>query len=169
VTLVDMPGLDERGRAASQVGAAETCRLIVWVASATQPARGPIRKQLDESARGARSWRGGPHCSSGADAYRRTAVRGRMGATYESPPATRRPRRSTAVNAVAGPSIGAWTRSCRSLMPAGRSPTISRSVGADCVELDEAKLVQLDACGRPTGTELSELRNQLLGDVARSV
>ncbi len=49
VTLVDMPGLDERNlplaALLTQVARAD---LVIWVASATQPARGPDRKGLDD-------------------------------------------------------------------------------------------------------------------------
>ena len=49
VTLVDMPGLDERAGAASELNAqAERADLILWVASATQPARELDRRALDD-------------------------------------------------------------------------------------------------------------------------
>jgi uncharacterized protein len=48
VLVVDMPGLDERtGTAAELLEEAERADLIMWVASATQPARGPDRKGLE--------------------------------------------------------------------------------------------------------------------------
>ena len=47
VMLVDMPGIDERTETAPELLAqAERADLIMWVASATQPARGPDRKRL---------------------------------------------------------------------------------------------------------------------------
>jgi uncharacterized protein len=49
VTLVDMPGLDERAAAASELNMqAERADLILWVASATQPARQLDRRALDD-------------------------------------------------------------------------------------------------------------------------
>jgi uncharacterized protein len=48
LSLVDMPGLDERkGLAGELLEQAQRADLIVWVASATQPARGPDRAGLD--------------------------------------------------------------------------------------------------------------------------
>ena len=49
VMLVDMPGLDGRAGTASELKAqAERADLILWVASATQPARAPDRAALDD-------------------------------------------------------------------------------------------------------------------------
>jgi uncharacterized protein len=48
VSVVDMPGLDERADSAKGIIAqAERADLIVWVVSATQPARGPDHKQFN--------------------------------------------------------------------------------------------------------------------------
>jgi predicted GTPase len=50
---VDTPGFDEQKESATElVAQAERGDLILWVASATQPARGPDRERLDEI----RSW-----------------------------------------------------------------------------------------------------------------
>ena len=49
VTVVDMPGLDEKTeRASGLLAQAARADLIIWVASATQPARAIDRKRLDE-------------------------------------------------------------------------------------------------------------------------
>jgi predicted GTPase len=49
VMLVDLPGLDESTATASELLAqAERADLVMWVASATQPARDPDRKRLDD-------------------------------------------------------------------------------------------------------------------------
>jgi len=49
VMLVDTPGFDESAVTVSELlSQAERADLIMWVASATQPARGPDRKRLDE-------------------------------------------------------------------------------------------------------------------------
>ena len=48
LSLVNMPGLDERtGLAGELLEQAQRADLIIWVASATQPARGPDRAGLD--------------------------------------------------------------------------------------------------------------------------
>jgi predicted GTPase len=47
VSLVDMPGLGERTEP-ELLAQAERADLIVWVASATQPARGPDRQSIDD-------------------------------------------------------------------------------------------------------------------------
>jgi predicted GTPase len=47
--IVDMRGLDERTEPASELRVgAERADIIMWVASATQPARSPDRRQLDD-------------------------------------------------------------------------------------------------------------------------
>ena len=49
VVLVDTPGIGDRNRSAADVSLqAGRADLIIWVASATQPARGLDRKRLDE-------------------------------------------------------------------------------------------------------------------------
>jgi uncharacterized protein len=49
VMLVDMPGIGERtGTPSELLAQAERADLIMWVASATQPARAPDRKGLDD-------------------------------------------------------------------------------------------------------------------------
>jgi hypothetical protein len=49
LSMVDTPGFDERKESAKKlVAQAERADLILWVASAIQPARGPDREQLDE-------------------------------------------------------------------------------------------------------------------------
>jgi predicted GTPase len=47
VSLVDMPGLGDDGDAAELLAQAERSDLVLWIASATQPARGPDRLALD--------------------------------------------------------------------------------------------------------------------------
>src|SRR5215471_79160 len=47
--VVDMPGFDERTEPTSELQVqAERADIIMWVASATQPARGPDRRRLDD-------------------------------------------------------------------------------------------------------------------------
>ncbi len=150
VTLVDMPGLDERAERASQVRAeAERADLIVWVASATQPARGPDRKQLDEI----RAW-------AGAQLARRpppvllalTHIDELRPAAEWAPPydvaAPAGPKAlaiRAAVNAVAGALDLPVDTIVPVAMPPGRVTYNLDALWARiAVGLDEAKLVQLD-------------------------
>ena len=150
VTVVDMPGLDDRAASASDLRAqAERADLIMWVASATQPARGPDRKMLDDI----RSW-------AGAQLARRPPPillalthidELRPAAEWAPPYDVTTPAEAkahsirAAVNAVAGAldlQVGAIVPVA---MPPGREPYNLDALWARiAVELDEAKLVQLD-------------------------
>jgi uncharacterized protein len=175
VTLVDMPGLDERAERASQVRAqAERADLIVWVASATQPARGPDRKQLDEI----RTW-------AGAQLARRpppvllalTHVDELRPAAEWAPPydvaAPSGPKARAiraAVNAVAGALDLRVDAIVPVAMPPGRdSYNLDALWARIAVELDEAKLVQLDRLrvGQQR-LNLRELADQL-GQAGRTI
>src|SRR5260370_11211047 len=175
VTLVDIPGLDERAASAAE-GRAQAARadLIVWVASATQPARGPDRKQLDEI----RTWAGPqlvrrpaplllalPHI----DELRPAAA---WAPPYDvaapSGPQARAIR--AAVNAVAG----ALDLRVDTIVPVAMPPD-RESYNLDAlwariaVELDEAKLVQLDRLRvGQQGLSLRELADQL-GHAGRTI
>jgi uncharacterized protein len=175
VTLVDMPGLDERAESASEVRAqAERADLIVWVASATQPARGPDRKQLDEI----RTW-------AGAQLARRpppvllalTHIDELRPAAEWAPPydvaapsgAKARTIRA-AVNAVAGALDLRVDTIVPVAMPPGReSYNLDALWARIAVELDEAKLVQLDRLrvGQQR-LSLRELADQL-GQAGRTI
>jgi len=150
VTVVDMPGLDERTASASELRAqAERADLIMWVASATQPARGPDRKQLDDI----RSW-------AGAQLVRRpppillalTHIDELRPAAEWAPPydvtASVGPKARAiraAVNAVAGALDLRVDAIVPVAMPPGRDLYNLDALWARiAVELDEAKLVQLD-------------------------
>ena len=138
VTLVDMPGLDERAESASELRAqAERADLIMWVASATQPARGPDRERLDDI----RTWAG----------PKARAIR-------------------AAVNAVAGALALRADAIVPVAMPPGREPYNLDTLWARiAVELDEAKLAQLDRL-RVGGQRLSlrELADQF-GHIGRTI
>ena len=150
VMLVDMPGIGERAETAPELLVqAERADLIMWVASATQPARGPDRKGLDEF----RAW-------AKAQLARRpppvllalTHVDELRPAAEWTPPYD--------VTAPAGPKArsirAAMDAAARALdlpvdaivpvaMPPGREPYNLDALWARiAVELDEAKLVQLD-------------------------
>jgi predicted GTPase len=150
VTLVDMPGLGERTETSPELLAqAERADLIMWVASATQPARAPDRTSLDDF----RAW-------AKAQLARRvppvllalTHVDELRPAMEWTPPYD--------VTAPAGPKArairAAVDAAARALdlpvdaivpvaMPPGREPYNLDALWARiAVELDEAKLVQLD-------------------------
>ncbi len=150
MTLVDMPGVDERVESASELREqAERADLIMWVASATQPARGPDRKRLDDI----RTW-------AGAQLVRRpppvllalTHVDELRPAAEWSPPydvaAPTGPKARAiraAVNAVAGALDLRVDTIVPVAMPPGReSYNLDALWARIAVELDEAKLVQLD-------------------------
>jgi uncharacterized protein len=175
VTLVDMPGLDERAASAAEVQAqAERADLIVWVASATQPARGPDRKQLDEI----RTW-------AGAQLMRRpppvllalTHIDELRPAAEWAPPydvaAPTSPKARAiraAVNAVAGALDLRVDTIVPVAMPPGReSYNLDALWARIAVELDEAKLVQLDRLrvGQQR-LNLRELADQL-GQAGRTI
>jgi uncharacterized protein len=150
VMLVDTPGLDERATLASQLRAqAERADLIMWVASATQPARGPDRRLLDDL----RSW-------AGAQLARRpppillalTHVDELRPAAEWAPPydvtapAGLKARAiRAAVNAVAGALDLRVDAIVPVAVPPGReSYNLDALWARIAVELDEAKLAQLD-------------------------
>jgi uncharacterized protein len=175
VMLVDMPGLGERTEEASELLVqAERADLVLWVASATQPARGPDRKGLDSL----RAW-------AKAQLTRRTPpillalthIDELRPAAEWTPPYD--------VAAPAGPKArsirAALDAVHRSLdlpvdaivpvaMPPGREPYNLDALWARiAVELDEAKLVQI---GRlrlgQHGLHLRELAAQL-GQAGRMI
>jgi hypothetical protein len=149
VLVVDMPGLDGRTGTAALLQEAERADLIIWVASATQPARAPDRKGLDDF----RAW-------ANAQLARRvppvllalTHVDELRPAAQWMPPYD--------VAAPAGPKArairAAMDAAARTLdlavdavvpvaMPPGREPyNIDALWARIAVELDEAKLAQLD-------------------------
>jgi predicted GTPase len=175
VVLVDMPGFDERTESESELQAqAERADLIMWVASATQPARGPDRKRLDDI----RVW-------ANAQLARRpppvllalTHIDELRPAAEWTPPYD--------VTAPAGPKARAMraavNAAARALdlqvdmvvpvaMPPGREPYNLDALWARiAVELDEARLVQLDRLRvGQQGLNLHELADQL-GHAGRTI
>jgi predicted GTPase len=148
VSLVDMPGLGERAEL-ELLAQAERADLIVWVASATQPARGPDRQSLDDF----RIW-------ANAQLTRRTPpvllalthVDELRPAKEWTPPydiaAPAGPKARTiraAVDAIA-PALDLPADAIVPVaMPPGREPYNLDALWARItLELDEAKLVQLD-------------------------
>ena len=167
VTLVDTPGLDERPEQASELRMqAERADLIVWVVSATQPARAPDRKLLDE----VRMW-------AGAQLARRpplillalTHIDELRPAAEWAPPYD--------ITAPAGAKAGAIRAAVNAVaraldlpldavvpvaMPPGRACYNLDALWARIAsELDEAKLVQLDRLRGGQGLNLRELAAQL--------
>jgi predicted GTPase len=175
VMLVDLPGLDESTVTASELLAqAARADLIMWVAAATQPARGLDRKRLDDF----RAW-------ANAQLIRRpppvllalTHVDELRPAMEWSPPYD--------ITAPAGPKAGtiraAVDAAARTLdlradaivpvaMPPGREAyNIDALWARIAVELDEARLVQLDRLRvGQQGQSLRELADQL-GHAGRTI
>ena len=150
VILVDMPGFDESTETSiDPVAQADRADLIMWVVSATQPARGPDRKKLD----GFRAW-------ASAQLARRppplvlalTHVDELRPAFEWAPPydinAPDRPKARAirnAVNAVARALDLPADTTVPVAMPPGQEPyNIDALWAMIATRLDEAKLVQLD-------------------------
>jgi predicted GTPase len=175
VMLVDMPGIGESAETPSELLAqAERADLIMWVASATQPARAPDRKGLD----GFRAWarlqlaRRAPPLLLAL-----THIDELRPAMEWTPPYD--------VIAPAGPKArairAAMEAAARTLdlpadaivpvaMPPGREPYNLDALWARIAgELDEAKLVQLDRLRvGQQGLSLRELAAQL-GQAGRTI
>jgi predicted GTPase len=175
VILVDMPGIDERTESASEVQAqVERADLIIWVASATQPARGPDRKRLDDF----RAWAAAQlarrpppvllalaHIDELRPAAEWTPP---YDITAPSGPKARAIR--AAVNAIAHALDLRVETIVPVAMPPGREPYNLDALWARiAMELDEAKLVQLDRL-RVSQQRLSlrELADQL-GHAGRTI
>jgi uncharacterized protein len=175
VTVVDMPGFDDRAASVSELRAqADRADLIMWVASATQPARGPDRKMLDD----VRAW-------AGAQFARRpppvllalTHIDELRPAAEWTPPydvvAPAGPKAQSiraAVKAVAGALDLRTDAVVPVAIPPGRDSYNFDALWARiAVELDEAKLVQLDRLrvGQQR-LSLRELSDQL-GHAVRTV
>lgn len=168
VMLVDIPGLGERAETVPELLLqAERADIIMWVASATQPAREPDRKGLDDL----RAW------SKAQLARRAPPVLMALTHIDELRPAAEwRPPYD--ITAPAGPKArairAALDAAARALdlpvdvivpvaMPPGREPYNLDALWARiAVELDEAKLVQLDRLRvGQEGVNLRDLVNQL--------
>jgi uncharacterized protein len=168
VMLVDMPGFDERKEWAAELRAqAERADLIMWVASATQPARGPDRQWLDYF----RAW-------ANAQLTRRpppillalTHIDELRPAAEWTPPydvAAPAGPKARAIRAAVNAAARTLDLSLDAIvpvaMPPGREPYNLDALWARiAVELDEAKLVQLDRLRLgQQGLTLHELANQL--------
>ena len=175
VMLVDMPGIGESAQTTSELLAqAERADLVMWVASATQPARAPDRKGLDDF----RAW------AKAQLARRAPPVLLALTHVDELRPAIE----WTPPYDVIAPA-GAKARSIRAAldaaaraldlpvdaivpvaMPPGREPYNLDALWARiAVELDEAKLVQLDRLRvGQQGLSLRELADQL-GRAGRTI
>jgi predicted GTPase len=150
VILVDMPGFDESTETSMDlVAQADRADLIMWVASATQPARGPDRKRLDDF-----------RARANAQLARRppplilalTHVDELRPASEWAPPydinAPARPKARAirnAVNAAARALDLPADTTVPVAMPPGQEPYNVDALWATiATQLDEAKLVQLD-------------------------
>jgi predicted GTPase len=175
VLLVDMPGFDESTKTATDLQAeVERADLIIWVASAMQPARGPDRKGLDAL----RAW-------ANAQLARRPPYilltlthvdELRPAAEWEPPYDIRTPVRTKA--RVIRAAVAAASRALELpldaivpvAMPPGRATYNVDALWARiAAELDEAKLVQLDRLRvGQQGLQLRELADTL-GHAGRTV
>jgi predicted GTPase len=175
VMLVDMPGFDERTESASELLAqAQRADLIIWVASATQPARGTDRKRLDDF----RAW-------ADAQLSRRpppvllalTHIDELRPAAEWTPPydvtAPTGPK-ARAIRAAVNAAASALDLRVDAIVPVAMPPG-RESYNLDAlwariaVELDEAKLVQLDRLRvGQQGLSLHELADQL-GHAGRTI
>ncbi len=166
--LVDLPGLDERS-APEVLAQAERSDLMLWVASATQPARGPDRRSLDEL----RAW-------SRAQLARRpppvllalTHVDQLRPANEWAPPydiGAPAGAKARAIRAAVDATARALDLPTDAIvpvaMPPGREPYNLDALWARiAVEVDEAKLVQLDRLRfSPQRLRLRELAEQFGG------
>ncbi len=168
VSLVDLPGIDGRkGAVFELLEHAQRADLVMWVAAATQPARGPDRQVLDEF----RTW-------TRAQLTRRpppvllalTHIDELRPAAEWTPPYDV----GTPVRPKARAIRAAMDAAARALdlpvdavvpvaMPPGREPyNIDALWARTAVELDEAKLAQLDRLRfGQQGLRLRELADQL--------
>jgi predicted GTPase len=175
VLLVDMPGFDESAVTLSELlSQAERADLIMWVASATQPARGTDRKRLDEI----RAW-------ANSQLARRpppvllalTHVDELRPAVEWTPPyditAPARPK-ARAIRAAVDAAACALDLPVEAIVPVAMPPgretyNIDALWAKIAAELDEAKLVQLDRLRvGQQGLTLRELADAL-GHAGRTI
>jgi predicted GTPase len=173
--LVDMPGIDERADGASELLVqAERADLIMWVASATQTAREPDRKRLADF----RAW-------AGVQVARRapplllalTHVDELRPAVEWTPPydlTTATTPKARMINAAVKAAARVLDLHADEIVPVAMPPgrktyNIEALWARIAVELDEAKLVQLDRLrlgGK--GTSLRELASAF-GHAGRTI
>jgi predicted GTPase len=148
VSIVDTPGIGENSapEVLAQAGRAD---LIVWVASATQPARGPDRRCLDEF----RTW-------AGAQLHRRppnvivalTHIDDLRPANEWTPPydvAVPAGAKARTIRAAIDATATALALPAQAIVPVAMPPggepyNIDALWARIAVEIDQAKLVQLD-------------------------
>jgi uncharacterized protein len=176
VMVVDLPGLGEStDTSAELLVQAERADLIMWVASATQPARGPDRKRLDDF----RAW-------ADAQLARRpppvvlalTHVDELRPAVEWTPPyditAPAAGPKSRAIRAAVNAAARALDLRVDAIVPVAMPPgresyNIDALWARIAIELDEAKLVQLDRLRvGQQGLSLRELAHQL-GHASRTI
>jgi predicted GTPase len=175
VMLVDLPGLDESTATASELLAqAERADLVMWVASATQPARDPDRKRLDDF----RAW-------ASAQLVRRpppvivalTHVDELRPAAEWTPPydvAAPAGAKARAIRAAVDAAARALGLAADAIVPVAMPPgreayNIDAVWARIAIELDEARLVQLDRLRvGQSGLSLRELADAL-GHAGRTI
>jgi uncharacterized protein len=148
LSLVDMPGLGD-GPAPELLAQAERADLVVWVASATQPARGPDRQGLDDF----RAWaatqltRRAPHVVLALTHVDELRPANEWMPPYDlAAPAGPKARNIlAATKSIAGALDLSADAIVPIAMPPDREPyNIDALWARIALELDEAKLVQLD-------------------------
>lgn len=175
VMLVDMPGYDERTETESELLVqAERADLIMWVASATQPARGPDRKRLDDF----RAWANAQLARRAPPVLLalthvdelRPAVEWTPPYDVTAPAVPKARSIRAAVNAAARALDLRVDAIVPVAMPPGReSYNLDALWARIAAELDEAKLVQLDRLRvGQQGLSLRELADQL-GHAGRTI
>jgi predicted GTPase len=172
--LVDMPGTDERAEASELLVQAERADLIMWVASATQTAREPDRKRLAEF----RAWANAQIARRAPPLLLALTHVDELRPAFEwtppydlTTPTTPKARMiSAAVKAAARVLDLHVDEIVPVAMPPGRETyNIDALWARIAVELDEAKLVQLDRLrlgGK--GTSLRELASAV-GHAGRTI
>jgi uncharacterized protein len=170
VTVVDMPGMVENRYSASGLLAqAARADLMIWLASATQPARGTDRKRLDEF----RAWanaqlaRRPPAVILALTHIDELRPAAEWGPPYDVSAPIR--RKARAIRAAMEATARALALPVESIvpvaMPPGQPPYNIDALWARIgLELDEAKLVQLDRIrAGQSRVSLRELANQISG------
>jgi predicted GTPase len=164
--LVDMPGLDE-GSAADVRAQAERADLMLWVASAIQPARGPDRASLDHYRAWARAQlaRRPPSVLLALTHIDQLRPAGEWAPPYDlgAPTGTKARAIRAAVDAAARALDLPLDAVVPVAMPPGReSYNLDALWARIALEVDDAKLVQLDRLRlSPQRLRLRELADQL--------
>ena len=169
VVIVDTPGLgDDKKSIAALTRYAARCDLVVWVASATQPARGPDREGLDTL----RSWaKDRLELRPAPILLALTHVDQLRPATHWNPPydiTTPAGPKASSIRAAMDAVASALDLSADAVVPIAMPPggepyNIDALWGRIALEMEEAKLVQLDRIRvGHRGLHMRELTGQIV-------